>query len=191
MSIRTTNGEVIAIVEVDSDISLAPFIAVASALVDAISVLSNSPGYSRLVLIETWLSAHFYCQRDVRSTAETAGPVSQTLESVIDLGFNNTRYGQMAMLLDTSGYLKSLLSGRFRASVMWLGKTEREALTGISTIQALPSLSSALPESIFDGESTRWRNGRFEWYFPDGIWRVFVPEILDGVPTYSWLDVTT
>lgn len=128
---RTTEAEVKAIVETDVTISLTPFLAVATSLVDVIAEQSASPDADRLTLIETWLAAHFYCQRDVRPSAERAGPVSMNYESVIALGLNNTRYGQMAIVLDTSGYLSSLLSataGRPRRTVgvYWAGKTQAQ-----------------------------------------------------------------
>lgn len=128
---RTSEAEVKAIVETDVTISLTPFLAVAASLVDVIAEQSASPDEDRLTLIETWLAAHFYCQRDVRSKVEKAGPVSQEYESIVALGLNNTRYGQMAVILDTSGYLSSLLgatAGRPRRTVgvYWAGKTQAQ-----------------------------------------------------------------
>lgn len=115
MANRTTDGAVEGIVEVDSTIPVDPFIEVANALVTEVcaSVLndSNQPYYdsTRLELIERWLSAHFYCIRDPRTTLESAGfGVSEQFESKVNYGFNITRYGQMALRLDTAGGLAKL-----------------------------------------------------------------------------------
>lgn len=122
MAIRTTDLLVQGILEVDPNISLEPFIAVANALVDQISLESSSPSEARLTLIETWLAAHFYCMRDPRATEEHAGPVGATYQSKIDLYLNLSHYGQMAQTLDTSGLLRSLSKGgKHKVAVFWGG----------------------------------------------------------------------
>src|SRR5512145_1460222 len=120
---RTTSVNVASIIEVDVSIDLAPFISVANELVTEKCVAS---GYTdeRLELIERWLAAHFYCTRDPRPTREQAGPVSQSLQSVVDLGLNNSHYGQTAMLLDSAGNLRNLNKGQKTASVTWLGNED-------------------------------------------------------------------
>jgi hypothetical protein len=122
MAIRTTSGAVEGIIEVDAAISLTPFIETASALVDEIATDSGHDA-TRLELIERWLSAHFYAIRDPRTTQEKAGTVGASYESKVDLALDLTRYGQQAMVLDSSGLLRSLSSkkGRRQASVTWLG----------------------------------------------------------------------
>jgi hypothetical protein len=130
MAIRTTDTAVGLIIEVDEDIPLDPFIESASALVDEVCV---PLGYTdaRLELIERWLSAHLYATRDPRAVSEAAGSVSTTYQSKVDLGFNNSHYGQMAMRMDTKGGL-ALLDARIKTGLLtvpiiwWLGSTEEE-----------------------------------------------------------------
>jgi len=127
MAIRTTALDVGAIIEVDPAIVLTPFIAIASALVDQIADESGHDA-GRLLLIETWLAAHFYTNRDPRTTSEKAGPVSASYQSAVALGLATSHYGQTAMILDTSGLLMSLSKGKRKVGVHWLGRTDEERL---------------------------------------------------------------
>jgi len=141
MMARTTVDNVEAIIEIDSGISLTPFIEVANALVTEKCAVNDSDGNAvytdtRLELIERWLAAHFYHIRDNRPNTDKADVVSRTFRSKVDLGFAVTHYGQQAMLLDTNGGLAALneqmKSGKSATiSFSWLGKTESET-TGIS-----------------------------------------------------------
>jgi hypothetical protein len=122
---RTTAELVGEIIEVDSTISLIPFIEAANALV---TECCSTDDYDdiRLELIERWLSAHFYCMRDARPYQERAGSISQSYQGKVDLGFDLTHYGQMAMRLDTVGGLAALneeikKGGRAIAKIEWLG----------------------------------------------------------------------
>ncbi len=119
--VRTTQELVAGIIELDPRISdLSPFITAASLLVDEVDAKSDLAS-ENLQVIETWLAAHFYAIRDPRSLVEKAGSVSQTIESKVDLNLSVTRYGQMAMVLDTSGTLRALSNGRVSLKVTWLG----------------------------------------------------------------------
>lgn len=119
---RTTSELVGGIIEVDDSISLEPFIATATSLVDRIATPSELSA-SDLELVERWLSAHFYAMRDPRPTSEKAGPVAEDYQSAVALGLNASHYGQQAMLLDTSGTLRRLSRGISKAKVTWLGTT--------------------------------------------------------------------
>lgn len=129
MSIRTTSAEVAGIIETDSTISLTPFIAVASALVDVHCAAAN-PDYTaaELLLIETWLAAHFYAIRDRAKVSESAGDgVSQSMQHTEDLGFDCNEWGQAAMRLDYFGGLAKLNASTKKGTtrtvnVAWLGK---------------------------------------------------------------------
>ena len=125
---RTTSAEVEAIIEVDVSIPLDPFIAVANSLVNQlVAEESDAPDEARLTLIETWLAAHFYCMRDPRVTMEKAGPVQANYQSAVDLYLATSHYGQMAMTLDTTGFLRALSNNKNRKTgVFWLGKTQAE-----------------------------------------------------------------
>jgi len=130
---RTTSELVSAIIEVDINIPLEPFISVANELV---TELCSAAGYSveRMELIERWLSAHFYTNRDPRPTREEAGPVSASYQSKLSLNLGTSHYGQTAMMLDTAGGLAALSSSLQKRvlSVTWLGtvlQNDRSATT--------------------------------------------------------------
>jgi len=124
---RTTEESVQGIIEHDATISLTPFIEVANALVTELCT-DDSYDDTRLELIERWLSAHFYAIRDPRAESEKAGSVSVKYQSKVELGFDVTHYGQMAMRLDTAGGLAALnvqakKGGKKTVSATWGGKT--------------------------------------------------------------------
>jgi hypothetical protein len=130
---RTTDILVGGIIEVDATIPLEPFITAANQLV---TELLTSKGHSadRLEMIERYLSAHFYTLRDPRPVVETAGPVSQTNQSKVDLYLCTSHYGQTAILLDTSGTLAAVNDeakggGKKTATVYWVGYHRHSDLT--------------------------------------------------------------
>jgi hypothetical protein len=143
VAIRTTDDAVAAIIEVDTDIPLTPFIAAASALVDRVSqqasriiaegiyTLPSESGDATLPellgQIETWLSAHFYAMRDPRAVQERAGEVQVTYQSAVTYNLFLSHYGQMAMTLDFTGTLRAISDGKanFRVGVSWLGKDHK------------------------------------------------------------------
>ncbi len=109
MAVRTTSSLVEAIIEVDSNIALTPFIAAANTLVTRCCTdLDVDYTSDELEQIETWLSAHFYTVRDMRAEYEKAGSVAQKLQSKVDLGLDTSHYGQMAKTLDYYGGLAKL-----------------------------------------------------------------------------------
>lgn len=108
MAARITDAEVRAIIVTDETISdLTPFITMANELVNEYCL---DAGYSdtRLELIERLLAAHFYCLKDTRVKMEKAGSVSQTYDTYLQIGFNHTHHGQMALRMDTAGGLVAL-----------------------------------------------------------------------------------
>lgn len=126
---RTTASAVEGICDVIEDTDLDPYILPANELVTEVCVPA---GYSdeRLELIERWLAAHFYCVFDPRAQSESAG-VSASYEGTAGMYLERTRYGQMAMILDTAGGLAQLNTqteaGKVRTlSISWLGSTPRE-----------------------------------------------------------------
>jgi hypothetical protein len=55
---------------------------------------------------ERWLAAHFCAMgRNPYADREEAGSVAQTMGHKLDLRLDNTRWGQMAMIIDTGGDL--------------------------------------------------------------------------------------
>lgn len=134
MAVRTTYEAVSGIIELDASIvpdsaSLLPFLVIASELVDECCTgdVGPSTAYTddRLELIERWLSAHFYTNRDPRMVNEKAGSVGGSYQSRVDLGFDTSHYGQTAMRLDTNGGLANLndnmKKGKPSVGVTWLG----------------------------------------------------------------------
>ena len=129
MANRTTAALVGGIIDVDADIAITPFIDAANALVTECCGDSTVYDATRLELIERWLAAHFYTVRDMRAESEKAGSVSQKLQSKVDLGFDTSHYGQMAMRIDTEGGLAALneqiLKGRVSSiEFSWLGTAD-------------------------------------------------------------------
>lgn len=131
---RTTRALVEGIIEVDAgivpdDAAMEPFILPANELVTEVCTGDAGPANAytsdRLELIERWLAAHFYAQRDPRYASEKAGSVGGNYQSKVDLGLDNTHYGQMAMRLDTNGGLADLnrksKKGKRKLAVTWLG----------------------------------------------------------------------
>ena len=124
--IRTNPTLVSEIIEVDPRINLDPFILSASVLVDEIEQNPKSNlTPERLELIERWLAAHFYAMRDPRAETEKAGSVGVTYQSKVDLNLSLSHYGQMAIVLDTTGTLRLLSeAGRVQRGAFWLGREE-------------------------------------------------------------------
>lgn len=133
--VRTTPEAVAEIIEADAAISMTPFIAVASSVVDD-HCLGVGLTDAKLLLIETWLGAHFYSLRDRRVVSEKAGPVSENKDPVV-LGkaLEQSTYGQTAMMLDTSGKLaawnKAVVEGRSQApEITYLGTCPEDVVYG-------------------------------------------------------------
>lgn len=130
MTLRTDADSVKAIVELDDDeTNLTPFMTAANAIVSEVCAPVLTYDTTRLTMIETWLAAHFYCILGPRTTSVSVG-VSVSYENRVDLGFNLTRYGQQAMLLDTNGGLaklnKKITKGGVNGSVIWMGTPLRD-----------------------------------------------------------------
>lgn len=138
---RTTEDAVARICEVeDEDLDLlTDFIDIANELVTELpAAVMQEDGVTpflsslRLEKIERYLAAHFYCILKPRSTVEQADLTQVNYETnKVDFSLRLTRYGQQAMLLDTTGSLaaqnnalekviKSLPTG-IKMKVLWLG----------------------------------------------------------------------
>lgn len=130
MAFRTTPSDVQAIVEHDPTVSMVPYIAAASAMLDQV-VASCKPAASlstaKLKIIETWLAAHFYSVRDQQFSQETEGKGSATYQGQTQMNLTSSKYGQTAMMLDGSNCLASrnleVTTGMRRvAGTIWGGK---------------------------------------------------------------------
>ena len=134
MALRVTPAEVAQIYVYDTaiiDAEANVFITAANLLVNIVNTTGGITAAATLKEIERWLSAHFICIRDPQASSEKAGSVGQSLQNKVDLHFNQTRYGQMALLLDTSGTLAALQAqaegkGVLTASLTSLGPVSDE-----------------------------------------------------------------
>lgn len=127
---RTTSANVQGIISIKSGTDLDPFINAANSVVT--SACSNS-SYSAttLELIERWLAAHFYTVYDPRKESSKVGDGSVKYEGRTEMGFNSSKYGQMAMRIDTAGNLAALDKKTTEGignilSLTWLGAEEDE-----------------------------------------------------------------
>lgn len=128
---RTTPDEVAQVIEVDFESipDLSPFITIANLLVTE-HCASYIPAMSaeRLTEIERWLAAHFYETRDELPVSERLGRGMRNYNRPTEKMFlHQTKHGQNAMLLDSSGNLAALSSrsthGK-KVGINWLGLHE-------------------------------------------------------------------
>jgi hypothetical protein len=106
---RVTGTDVRAIIATSlDDAALLPFITPANQLVDEL-LLDKGLGEPRLKEIERWLAAHFVALREPRDTLRGVAESRHQYETpAVGQFLNGTRYGQMAIMLDTSGTLAAL-----------------------------------------------------------------------------------
>lgn len=115
-------------------IDLTPYIDTASNLVDdVIECASNqSPALTitgtKAELLERWLAAHFYMVFDLGYKEKMTGKSSAKFQGETKMGLSATLAGQQALVLDTSGCLRSFDTVRPKASLIWLGKTKTEQI---------------------------------------------------------------
>ena len=112
------------------------FIDLANELVDELcagnSVVTGLPHPStRLDKIATWLAAHFIKILDPQLVREEVSTLRSVYQQEVKLGLDQTRYGQQAKFMDTTGGLaswdKQVQSGsvvKVKTSIGWLGKEE-------------------------------------------------------------------
>ena len=131
---RTTDTLVRGIIELDASFVTTPFISIANELITECCT-GVTPAYSaaRLVLIETWLAAHFCTNREGRAFEERADVVTERKQSKVDLGFDTSHYGQTAMRLDTLGGLSALneqskKGGNTTFGVTWAGSADEDII---------------------------------------------------------------
>ena len=110
---------------------LSPFIETASAVVDGVVECAAEDDITLsstlLEIIERWLSAHFYhCSDPVYQSRSTEGASGQ-FQGQSGMGYDGSRYGQMAMRIDTSGCLRASDKGA-TGQFIWLGKPPSEQI---------------------------------------------------------------
>jgi hypothetical protein len=82
---------------------------------------------ARFTLIEIYLALHFAAIMYPVPSFEGAKNVQESAQYKVDMGLNFTKFGQQAILLDTSGTLKGMATGRSATGITHLGPTPIEA----------------------------------------------------------------
>lgn len=115
MAVRTTASAVKEILRNKSSVAdsvFTPFIASASIIIDENLIgedkYDETDDSTLLELIERWLSAHAYLLMDEPVESEKVDVLSRKFLSKNDLGFDQTKQGQMALRLDHKGILAGL-----------------------------------------------------------------------------------
>ena len=111
------------------------FIDLANDLADELctgnSIITNAPhSTARLDKIKTWLAAHFIKILDPQLVREEVSTLRAVYQQEVKLGLSQTRYGDQAKIIDTTGGLaawdKQVVTGtvKSRTAIGWLGKEE-------------------------------------------------------------------
>ena len=135
MAITVDENRVIAILGdlYDSGNSLTEHALAATEVITDICVNSDTYVYTDLKknMLAVWMTAHFYCIMSPQSRFESVGKVQKSTDSKVDLGLDQTRYGQAAKLLDTAGNLarwdgtiKSSKGYAVKPRVTWVGTVD-------------------------------------------------------------------
>ncbi len=109
--------------------SLTPFITPATLLVDRIHKYDTNSllDDASLAEIEKYLAAHFYALQDQILQSKGTNRASGSFQGQTGKGLDGTQYGQMAKVLDETGYLARMdQPQRPKASLGWLGKRPSE-----------------------------------------------------------------
>lgn len=118
MAIRALDTAVRQLADLPSSASVTLFITQANLLVEE-ELVGSSLSEERLALVETYLAAHFAALTNEKgSLASTElGDAKDRMHNVYGKGFYATRFGQQAMMFDSTGKLTELA-----------GKTELPAM---------------------------------------------------------------
>lgn len=103
--------------------SLAPFIDMGTELVNDLESEDSDGELSDAVLlqIEILVSAHYAEMLHHQFSSHSELGASGKFQGQFDKGLESTKYGQNALLLDKTGYLRELSKGIERGGVTWLG----------------------------------------------------------------------
>jgi len=125
MAVRVTSTDVKAVIETE-ETDLSVFITAANNLTDRVAVADSGLAAATLFEIERWLSAHFAALYDRQESKSDVGDTAFTYGGKTAMGLDFTRFGQQAMLFDTTGTLRKL--DLRKAGISYLGY---EAVDGI------------------------------------------------------------
>jgi hypothetical protein len=120
---RTSGAEVKQIFETDlTNTEVEYFLTAANLLVDqyvSISASFAALGSSLLTEIERYLCAHIASSWDQRLTEQSFGDSKVKFQVVLGEGLKSTQYGQMVLILDTSGTLVNV--GKRKVIIEYMG----------------------------------------------------------------------
>lgn len=123
MAWRVTQEEVRAIIDSDSELSLAVFIDLATAVTDYVESQDTLSQLTAAMLkeIERYLAAYSYEFLDPQYIKKTTADSSAEFQGEFGKGFESNKWGQLAKRLDVTGTLASMDRETHKASVAWLG----------------------------------------------------------------------
>lgn len=93
-----------------------PFIATANLIVEE-ELLGKGHTQERLTMIELYLACHFTAIAEERGglVRSAVGDAAETYADIYSVGFASTRFGQVAIQLDSTGTLANMNSVKLRA----------------------------------------------------------------------------
>lgn len=104
---RTTVAEVRQVISsASADAIVTAMIGVASTVVDNYLAADSTLNAVTLEEIERWIAAHLVALYDERGNSESIGDASRSYGPA-EIGLSQTRWGQTAIMLDTTGKLKN------------------------------------------------------------------------------------
>ena len=126
MALRVTESEVREYALLSSDVVITKHVAMANRITDRVTA-QDTDGLldsGTLYDIELNLSAHFAVQHEKNQqyTSRSTEGASGSFQGQFMDGLSSSHYGQNAIMLDETGYLRSLSKGRRKATATWLGK---------------------------------------------------------------------
>ena len=151
MAVRTTSALVQGVLMDDfgtrrdgSTPDLTPYILSASLIVDrvvvcgarkvtagtlATNITDDGTTGCEAEVLERWLAGHCYVQSDQTLASKGVSGSSRSHHGQTGMRLENSKYGQMALLLDPTGCLENMNSvPRARAGFTWLGKPPSEQI---------------------------------------------------------------
>ncbi len=105
-----------------------PFINVAHITMCEVFLAITTVSDARLKIVQLYLASHFAAVSNAVTSFEGTGKLQESAQFKVDLGLNFTKYGQQAIALDTSGTLRSMVTGRkAQPRILSLDPTSTEA----------------------------------------------------------------
>lgn len=108
MAVRVDNAEVLKIISTSLDTERIDRLIETANLIVNEYLQGEGPSDTLLEEIELYLTAHLVASDDKRTSQESADGLSFRYEGETGMGLESTRYGQHALLLDTTGKLKQI-----------------------------------------------------------------------------------